>query len=114
MKKRVLWGTLLLGGMTAVAAPVKKAAPLAPGEYGATLPAFVCGGCAEWVQSRLEKDKRLAAVAVDPIPRALRFRVKPGPVVTAAELQEVLDGAATQMGMGADYTMKDLKPRGRY
>lgn len=113
MKKSVLWGTLLLGGMAAVAAPVKKAAPLAPGDYGATLPAFVCGGCAEWVQGRLEKDKRLTAVAVDPTTRALRFRVKPGATVTAAELQKALDAAAAQMGMGADYTMKDLKAGGR-
>ncbi|TXH29781.1 MAG: hypothetical protein E6Q99_00260 [Elusimicrobia bacterium] len=112
MRKSVLWGMLLLGGL-AVAAPVKKAAPLAPGGYGATLPAFVCGGCAEWVQGHLAKDKRLTGVAVDPASRALTFRVKPGAPVTAAELQKALDAAATQMGMGADYTMTELKARGR-
>lgn len=113
MKKSVLWGMLLLSSTAAVAAPVKKAAPLAPGTYGATLPAFVCGGCTEWVQSHLEKDKRLTAVAVDPATRALSFRVKPGATVTAAEIQKALDAAATQMGMGADYTMTELKARGR-
>lgn len=115
MKKSLLWGTIAMWTLSAGAAPatVKKEAPLAPGAYTATLPAFVCGGCAEWVQGHLQKDKRVMDVTVDAATRALSFRVKPGVVVTATELQKILDGAAAQMGMGADYTMKGLKTRPR-
>lgn len=115
MKRILWWGALAMGTLSAVAAPVptQKEKPLVPGAYVATLPAFVCGGCAEWAQGHLQKDKRLDDVTVDATSRALGFRVKAGAVVTAAEIQKILDGAAAQMGMGADYTMKGLKPRPR-
>lgn len=115
MKKNLLWGTLAMLSLAAGAAPVppQKEKPLAPGAYVATLPAFVCGGCAEWAQGRLQKDKRLTDVTVDAESRVLGFRVKSGPAVTVGEIQKILDGAAAQMGMGADYTMREFKPRPR-
>lgn len=115
MKKTLMGGLLALWSFSAVAAPVsdQKGKPLAPGVYEAVLPAFVCGGCAEWIQGHLQKDKRLVNVTVDPKSRAMGFRVKAGTVVTTAEIQKILDGAAAQMGMGADYTLKGLKTRPR-
>lgn len=82
---------------------------LTAGGYTATVPAFVCGGCAEWIQSKLTDVKSLKNISVDQKTREVRFVVKKGAKVKRSDIQAVLDAAAHEMGMGADYTLHDFK-----
>lgn len=107
----VMGGLLLLGG-SLVAAPktgTKAEGVLAPGSYTATVKAFACGGCAEWIQSKLSAVKSLEKVSADQKTRGIRFTVKKDAQVKRSDIQKILDAAAKDMGMGADYTMGELK-----
>lgn len=116
MKKWMSVGCLLLLGGWALASttkPNKDGDPLlVPGSYTATVPAFVCGGCPEWIQTKLGAVKSLKNVMVDPETRRVTFTVKKGAKVKRSDIQNVLDAAAREMGMGADYTLRDFKEEG--
>ena len=119
----VMGGLLLLGGslvaaegsaLWAAASPRSSAkgaveGVLAPGSYTATVKAFACGGCAEWIQSKLSAVKSLEKVSADQKTRGIRFTVKKDAQVKRSDIQKILDAAAKDMGMGADYTMGELK-----
>ncbi|MBL0059453.1 MAG: hypothetical protein IPP35_10165 [Elusimicrobia bacterium] len=113
MRKEIrLAGLLVLGALLGAApVPPKKAAeePLSPGRYSATIKAFVCGGCAEWVESHLQSQKSLENVKAVQETKALSFTVKKGAKVKRSDVQKVLDAAAKEMGMGADYEMTALR-----
>ena len=106
----VMGGLLLLGG-SLVAAPKTAMVEgvLAPGSYTATVKAFACGGCAEWIQSKLSAVKSLEKVSADQKTRVVRFTVKKDAQVKRSDIQKTLDAAAKDMGMGADYTMTDFQ-----
>lgn len=126
MKQTSRWmgSAVLLVGLAAMglAAVNKKAAvpPLSPateskadllavGAYTAKLKAFACGGCAEWVKEQLSSVSGLNNVRVDQATARVEFTLeKP---VSRKLIQKTLDGAAHEMGMGADYTLGDLKPK---
>jgi hypothetical protein len=113
MKKKMQWTGLLVLGALLGAAPIpsKKAAeePLSPGRYSATIKTFVCGGCAEWVESHLQSQKSLEEVKAVQETKALSFTVKKGAKVKRSDVQKVLDAAAQEMGMGADFEMVAFK-----
>lgn len=113
MKKLIgVAGLLVLGGVL-MAAPktVKKAGEemLSPGRYTATVKAFVCDGCAEWITTKLKTEKSLEDVTADQKTRVVQFTVKKEAKVKRADIQKVLDAAAKEMGMGADFTLTELK-----
>lgn len=113
MKKWMSVGCLMLLSGWVLASSTKQNKEgdplLAPGPYTATVPAFVCGGCAEWIQTKLGTVKSLKNVAVDQKTREVTFTVKKGAKVKRSDIQSVLDAAARDMGMGADYTLGDFK-----
>ncbi|MBK8576495.1 MAG: hypothetical protein IPN90_12750 [Elusimicrobia bacterium] len=105
-------GLLVLGTVLMAATKTDKKAGddlLSPGQYSGTIKAFVCGGCAEWVQSKLSAMKSLMDVKVDQKTRVVMFTVKKEAKVKRDDIQKVLDAAADEMGMGADYVLIDIK-----
>ncbi len=54
--------------------------------------------------------KQLDAVSVDSAKKTVQFSVKKNTTVKLADIQKILNGAATKMGMGADYTLSSVKP----
>ncbi len=105
-------GLLILGSLV-LASPkvVAKAGDevLSPGRYTATIKAFVCEGCAEWVQSKLAVVKALDQVTANQKTRVVQFTVKKNLKIKRGDIQKVLDAAAKEMGMGADFTLTELK-----
>jgi hypothetical protein len=84
---------------------------LMPGTYTAKVKALVCDGCGPLVQKTLQEFKELEAVTVDQKSRAVQFSVKKDSMTTLVNLQKALDAAAKRMGMGADYTLLEVKPK---
>jgi copper chaperone CopZ len=83
---------------------------LAAGTYSAKVKALVCEGCAPLVEETLSKHPGLDAVSVDQQTSTVKFTVKPDSKITLAQLQKELKASADQMGMGADYSLNDVKP----
>jgi hypothetical protein len=102
---------VLLALIAAIPAAAQKAPEvLKAGEYSASVKALVCGGCGPLVKQTMEGMKDIGSVSVDSAKKTVQFSVKKDATVKVADLQKALDGAAKKMGMGADYTLLDLKP----
>jgi hypothetical protein len=84
---------------------------LMPGTYTAKVKAIVCEGCGPMIQKTLQSFKELDAVTVDQKSSTVQFSVKKDSIATMGNLQKALDSAAKRMGMGADYTLSDVKPK---
>jgi hypothetical protein len=93
------------------ALPVVTNDTLAPGTYVAKVKAIVCEGCGPLIQKTLQNFKELEAVTVDQKNKTVQFSVKKGSTATVSTLQKALDAAAKSMGMGADYSLLDLKAK---
>lgn len=83
---------------------------LTAGTYTANVKAIVCGGCAQIIKESLQGMKEIGSVSVDSAQKTVQFTVKENKSVKLADVQKVLKSAAKKMGMGADYTLSDLKP----
>ncbi len=84
---------------------------LMPGTYTAKVKAIVCGECVTAIQKTLQNFKELEAVSVDKKSSTVQFSVKKGSMTNQLDLQKALDTAAKRMGMGADYTLSDVKSK---
>jgi hypothetical protein len=84
---------------------------LKTGRYAAKVKAIVCDACGPLIQKTLASFKELESIAVDQKTSTVQFTVKKDASVKVADLQKALDAAAKQMGMGADYTLSDIKPK---
>jgi hypothetical protein len=84
---------------------------LMPGAYVAKVKAIVCDGCGPLIQKTLQNFKELEAVAVDQKNKTVQFSVKKGSMTAVSTLQKALDAAAKSMGMGADYSLSDIRPK---
>jgi hypothetical protein len=84
---------------------------LRPGTYTAKVKAIVCGACGPLIQKTLQTFKEFEAVTVDQKSRTVQFSVKKGSMTTLVAPQKALDAAAKSMGMGADYTLSEVKPK---
>ena len=84
---------------------------LMQGTYVAKVKAIVCDGCGPMIQKTLQNFKELEAVAVDQKNKTVQFSVKKGSMTSLGTLQKALDAAAKSMGMGADYSLSDIKPK---
>ncbi len=83
---------------------------MAAGTYTANVKAIVCGGCGPLIKQTLEGIKQIEAVSVDQTQKTVQFTVKKNTTVKLADVQKALKNASNKMGMGADYTLTDIKP----
>ena len=84
---------------------------LMPGAYTAKVKAIICEGCAPLIQKTLQGFKELDAVTVDQKASTVQFSVKKDAMTSVSALQKALNAAAKRMGMGADYTLSDVKAK---
>jgi hypothetical protein len=77
----------------------------------AKVKAIVCEGCGPLIQKTLQNFKELEAVTVDQKNKTVQFSVKKKSTVAVSNIQKALDAAAKLMGMGADYSLSDLKAK---
>ncbi len=92
-------------------APIAAQTPdvLKAGEYTAKVKALVCAGCGPLIVKTMKAMKEIDTVSVDQAKKTVQFTVKKDAALKTADLQKALKGAADQMGMGADYTLSELK-----
>jgi hypothetical protein len=100
--------TILAAG-TATARPADDV--LSPGTYTATVKAIVCGGCGPLIKRTLEGLKQIDSATVDQQAKTVQFAVKKDTTIKVSEIQTALKAAADKMGMGADYTLSDVKAK---
>ncbi len=107
----VVTAFILLAMVTAIPIAAQKSPDvLKAGEYTAKVKAITCGGCGPLIKKTMEGMKEIGPVTVDSTNKTVQFAVKKDATIKLADLQKALDGAAKNMGMGADYTLLDLKP----
>lgn len=107
----VVTAFVLLAMLAAIPAAAQKGPEvLKAGEYTAKVKAITCGGCGPLIKQTMEKMKEISSVNVDSTSKTVQFAVKKDATIKLADLQKALNGAAKGMGMGADYTLLDLKP----
>lgn len=82
---------------------------LMPGVYTAKVKAIVCEGCGPMIRTTLQNFMEIEAVTVDQKSNTVQFSVKKDSMTTVSDLQKSLDAAAQRMGMGADYTLSEVK-----
>lgn len=87
-------------------------ATLSTGRYTAKVKALVCGACAKKIAQTARAFPGLQNVSVDEKSSALRFAVEPDVQVDVAKLQAAMKAASDEMGMGADYTLSDIRKAG--
>ncbi len=101
----------LLASVGFAAAPKAKAKPttLKQGHYSAQVKAIICGACAPKILETVRGFPGIEDVSVDQDKSQLAFTVKAGAKVSLSKLQVKLKAASDEMGMGADYTLRDVK-----
>lgn len=111
MLKRLMLSAAMFGlvGGSAVAAPKTKAQLLKTGEYSATAKALVCSACAGEIEKALKAFPGMEGVMVASESGIAHFKVKKGSTVQLEALQRALKASSEKMGMGADYTLRDVK-----
>lgn len=82
---------------------------LKEGSYIAKVTALPCDACAPEVKKTLSGIEGVGSVSVDTRSRTVTFAIEKGANVTEAALQKALKAASDKMGMGADYTLHELK-----
>jgi hypothetical protein len=107
---------VLLGGLAvlASAALALGAAPqgdpvLLTGKYTAQVTAIPCEGCPPVIEQTMLAQPGIATAKADQKTSTLTFTIKPDAQVNVSDLQKALKAASDQMGMGADYSLKDIK-----
>ncbi len=117
MKAGSLFGVLIvccavLGLVTATSALAADDV-LAAGTYTAKVKAMTCGGCPPLVKKTMEGQKGIESATVDRQTSTVQFTVKKDSTIKVADLQTALKAASDKMGMGADYTLSDIKAKGK-
>lgn len=115
MKKTAI-GLLVAGlavaqGFAANTASKSSKTILKAGSYSAQIKGLTCSACAPAVEKTMKAFPGLEGVSVSQEKSAARFSVKTGATVNVAKLQAALKSASDEMGMGADYSLRDIKPR---
>ena len=96
----VVWGIQVVGqaGMSL----------LVPGKYSAKVTAIACEACPPEIMKTLQAQTGVKDITVDAKTSTVQFTVLPGAHVWIPELQKALKAASDQMGMGADFELKNL------
>jgi hypothetical protein len=84
---------------------------LAPGNYTAKAKALVCEGCGPIIEQTLNQQRGIKKATFDPKTKTVSFQIKKGAVVKVSDLQKTLKAKSDEMGMGADYTLTEIKKR---
>ncbi|MDE2039855.1 MAG: cation transporter [Elusimicrobia bacterium] len=92
--------------------PAATPAELVSGAYSAKAKALICGACAKKIKETAGAFPGVKNVSVDAKSSTLRFDVAPGQKVEVAKLQAALKAASDDMGMGADYSLSDIRKTG--
>lgn len=103
----------LLAGSAFAGAPKAKAKAqvLKQGHYTAQVKAIVCGACAPKILETVRGFPGIEDASVDQDNSQLNFSVKSGAKVSLSKLQGKLKAASEKMGMGADYTLREIKEK---
>lgn len=96
-------------GIAATTAGKGAKGVLKEGAYTATVAALVCGACPPQVEKTLKTFPGIEGVSVSQEKSTVSFTVKKGALVKEAKLQMTLKAASSKMGMGADFSLRDLK-----
>ncbi len=113
MTRRVVFALIAVTAVLAITVGAAAAADdvLAAGTYAAKIKALTCAGCGPLVKKTLEGMKEIQSATVDSKASTVQFVVKKDNSVKVADVQEALKAAAAKMGMGADYTLSDIKKK---
>ena len=99
-------------GFAATAAGKGAKEVLKAGAYTATVAALPCGACPPEVEKALKTFPGIEGVSVSQEKSTVSFKIKKGASVKVSKLQAALKAASDKMGMGADYSLRDLKRAG--
>jgi copper chaperone CopZ len=83
---------------------------LSAGYYEANVGGIVCGGCKDLIEKTMRAVEGVGAAQVDEESGTVKFAVMKDKTVHLSKLQSSLKIAADQMGMGAAYSLSDVKP----
>ncbi|MDE2291796.1 MAG: hypothetical protein KGL53_06910 [Elusimicrobia bacterium] len=99
-----------LAGAAGAAAAVKAKQPrtLGPGAYTASIKALICSACGPKVMETMRGVRGVSGVSVDQRKSLLKFTVRKGAKLDVAGLQKRLKAASDAMGMGADYSLREI------
>ncbi len=96
-------------GFAATAAGKGTKGVLKAGSYSAKVAALVCAACPPEVEKALKTFPGIERIAVSQEKSTVSFKIKKGASVNEAKLQAALKAASDKEGMGADYSLRDLK-----
>lgn len=82
---------------------------LLSGYYEAKVGAVVCGGCKNLIEETMRSVDGIGAAQVDEKNGTVKFVVMKDKTVQLSKLQSSLKVAADQMGMGANYSLTNIK-----
>ncbi len=85
---------------------------LKEGSYTAKVTGLLCAACPPEVEKTLRAFPGIEGVSVSPEKSMVRFKIKKGFSAKTAKLQAALKAASDKMGMGADYSLRDLRRTG--
>ena len=109
LKLKSLTGLILAGALACAGMAAEKDAALPTGTYSARIKALACAGCAPLIEKSMRNLKEVGPVHVDTKSARLHFAVKEGASLKMSDLNAALKKSAGEMGMGADFTLSDLK-----
>lgn len=88
-----------------------KQSLLSSGYYTANLAPLVCGGCKSLIEKTMLGVPGIGAANVDADKAIVLFTVMKGKSVSILDLENALNEAASRMGMGADYSLRNIEPK---
>ena len=108
-RKVLLCGWLVVAsGVWALGVAPAEVQILKAGKYTAHVTAIPCEGCPPVIEKTMLDQKGIGSAKADQKTSTLSFTVKPGSVIKVPDLQKALKSASDEMGMGADYTLKNI------
>ena len=111
MTRKVLWSgfVVMVSSVLALGAAPADDLVLQAGKYTARVTAIPCEGCPPVIEQTMLAQPGIASAKADQKTSTLVFTVKPDARVNVLAVQKALKIASDQMGMGADYSLKDIK-----
>ncbi len=104
---------VLCGALSAVvfsATPKEKGLhTLGGGEYTAKVKAIVCSGCGPFIEKTMKGFPGIESAVTNSEKLTVQFKVKKGVTIKLADLQKSLQESSNKMGMGADYSLSDIR-----
>ncbi len=106
------WLSLLIigtGTFAYAALPKDTVKTLGPGEYSAKVKSIVCSGCGPFIEKTMKALPGIESAVVNQEKQTVQFKVKKDASIKVGELQKSLQASSQRMGMGADYSLSDIK-----